>query len=453
MAVSRRVAGGDGGCSEFFTAVAAQYGEVARFKAGPQVNYLISHPDPIARVYQQDTERYYKGEFYQLLQSAMGNGLLLSNGELWQRQRQLMRGCFLKHHVATWLDIVTATTATMLKDWETRARQGVALDVATEMAHLIQRIMVKILFGRALEHRISVQWTDAVTTIGGHLLQLILRKPVLGGVLNRLPLPSNRRYRDAVQVVNATLAQLIAEQKRHGDPDDDAIIGVLQRARDDVTPGGMSDQQLRDELVTLFLAGHDTTARALSWAFYFLSQHPEVAQQIHDEATQVLVDGTVTAADQVGRLHYTEQAVNEALRLLPPVYMVSRTPKEDDHFGPYRIAKESLVVISPYVMHRHPAYWESPERFDPTRFCPARAQGRPHYTFFPFGGGKRICLGTHLAMLEMTVIVAMVLNRFQLALVPGQRVVVQPLLTLRPRHGVKIALTPRSPARRPEAGW
>jgi cytochrome P450 len=214
---------------------------------------------------------------------------------------------------------------------------------------------------------------------------------------------------------------------------------MLLTATDEETGEGMSDQQLRDEVMTIFLAGHDTTAIALSWTWYLLSMHPDVARRLRAEVNTAVGDRPPTVAD-LPKLRYAEMVIQEAMRLYPPAWVMTRMPAADDAVGGYRIPARSVVFLSQYVTHRHPDFWEDPESFDPERFAPEAAAGRPRYAYFPFGGGPRQCIGNNFAMMEAQLILAMVVQAYRLDLVPGHPIAMQPLITLRPRHGILVRL-------------
>ncbi|HCK80988.1 MAG TPA: hypothetical protein DIC59_05925 [Candidatus Competibacteraceae bacterium] len=250
--------------------------------------------------------------------------------------------------------------------------------------------------------------------------------------------PATAARRSAQPPPHHTVSSLVDRAARQSATEDPgAVLNVLRSARDPQTGRGMRSDELRDELINLFLAGHETTAQALAWTFYFLATHPDCAGRARAESVQNL-SGAAGTAEQYGRLVYLRRAIDESLRLMPPIFMVSRTPVADEPLGGFVMPEGSLVVISPYVMHRHPMYWDAPDRFDPDRFAPERAMARPRYAYFPFGGGPRLCLGAHLALSEMVVVVARVLQKFHLALAPDGRVVPEAALILRPKHGIRV---------------
>jgi cytochrome P450 len=256
-----------------------------------------------------------------------------------------------------------------------------------------------------------------------------------------VPTPANLRFKRAMKTIDDVVYRLIRERRAAENKGDD-LLGMLMESTDDGT--AMDDQQLRDEVITMVLAGHETTANLLSWTFRLLSQHPDVARRAREEALRVLGDREPALSD-VKSLEYTRRVLDEALRLYPPAWMFERQAIEDDVLGGYPIAKGSIVGFCPYVMHRHPAHWENPEGFDPDRFSPERSQKRPRYAYLPFGGGPRTCIGNHFAMMEAQIILAMVLREHRIELDPSHPVVLDPVITLRPKHGIHVRRRPASP--------
>jgi cytochrome P450 len=424
----------------FFCSTANKYGDLAAFKAGRQPCYLVSNPDSIQHIYQHDVKRYYKGEYYQLLASLLGQGLIISNDDLWSRQRRLLQPLFGKPTVPQWLPLIAAQTHAMLGDWQPAIKAQQAINISSEMAALIQRIIVGILFGHSIDNPLTDRVTRSMTEVGAQLLRYVLRQSIFGGVLNQLPLPDNLRYRRTVATVQGTVDLLIRQYHENPQANSNTVLNAFRSSASGQGASAMDEQQLRDELITLFLAGHDTTAQTLSWTLYFLAQHPELAHRVRQEALRVdLADGDATV-EQIDRLEFTERVIAETLRLLPPAHVVSRTPRAAETLGFYSIKAHSLVIISLYAMHHHPRYWERVEQFDPDRFLALSAEARPRYAYFPFGGGPRVCLGRHLAMLEMKYIVGAICQRYRLALAPDQRVRVKVTLGLEPSKDIKMYL-------------
>ncbi|MBL8252771.1 MAG: cytochrome P450, partial [Candidatus Competibacter sp.] len=303
-----------------------------------------------------------------------------------------------------------------------------------------QEINAKILFGRTLPYRAHPALLDAVNNVNDSLLRQVKRAMVLGGLPNRLPLPDARRFRRAVVLLHRTVDNLIGHAHVQEKSEDTLYASLIAAvAHRDRSPG---DFHLRDQLITLFLAGHETTAVALAWTFYYLTEYPEWSDRLYNEIVEVLGDRAPTMAD-LDRLILTRRVVDESLRLRPPIYGIGRRARVEDEVGGYRIPAESPVIVSPYVMHHHPAYWNCPDRFDPDRFIPERATARPPSTYFPFGGGPHVCIGRHLATMELLAIVMLVVRAFRLTAPPARRVGLQPRITLRPQPGIPVRLARR----------
>ncbi len=253
--------------------------------------------------------------------------------------------------------------------------------------------------------------------------------------MTRLPLPANRRFDKALQTIDEVVHRIIRERRRSGQEGGDDLLSMLMEARDEETGETMSDRQIRDEVTTIYLAGHETTAVTLAWAWYLLSKSPDVARQVREEVSLVLGDRTPGIED-LPNLTYTRMVLDETLRLYPAAWMISRTAVEEDEIGGYRIPAGHTLFLSPYFTHRRTDLWPNPEGFDPERFAPENGNGRPRFAYYPFGGGPRLCIGNNFALMEATLIVAMVMQRYRLDLMPGQTVKAHPKGTLRPRPGV-----------------
>jgi cytochrome P450 len=254
-----------------------------------------------------------------------------------------------------------------------------------------------------------------------------------------LPLPSTRRFLSTREAVDALVYRLIAERRRSGEDRGD-LLSQLLGARDEETGESMSDEQLHDELISMIFAGHETVSLGLTWTWYLLATAPPAVRRLQREVAEVLEGRTPTVED-VPDLRYTTMVIEEALRLYPPIWLVPRAPIADDEVGGYRIQAGTMIFLCPYVTHRHPDFWDEPEGFDPERFTEERSAGRPRYAWFPFGGGPRQCIGAPFALLEMQLVVAMIAQRYRLTLVPGHPIALEPMVTLRPRHGMLMTLS------------
>lgn len=427
---------------KFWTDLASRHGTVTTFRSGTETCHLVSDPTLVGDFFQHDIQSYYKGKHTQHLASVLGEGLALLNGPPWKQRRQLLQSAFDRPAVARWLDIVIAACASYVPVWDEAAAHGRPVEMMADMLCLTQTIIVRILFGRSVQHEVTTSILGAVDTLNSNMLRHLLREMVLGGWLNRWPLPSTRRFHAALATLHATIDELIARQGE-GEQDEDALITFLSNARDEQTGTRLAAAQIRNELINLFLAGQETTAVALAWIIHHLTTQPDWMERIAAEADRVLGDQAPRIGD-LSRLVITHRVINESLRLTPPIYGIGRRTSIDVELGGWRIPAESVVIVSPYVLHRHPAYWEAPTCFDPDRFSLGhRMSPRPRYTYFPFGGGPRRCPGRHLAMMEMLAIIAQLARRYRLHGVSGSRVVPKSGITLRPHPEVLVRLSRR----------
>lgn len=408
-----------------------RYGDVVRYRLGPWPVFLIAHPEGIKYVLQDHHTNYVKSQDYLLLKQLLGEGLVTSEGQLWLRQRRLIQPIFHRQRIADFGALMSKATLEMLDGWEAMAAEGRTFDVADEMSRLTLRIV-----GRAL---LSVDLSSEADAIGRALRTANERFGHfdLGMLLPWLPTRRNRIAHEASSTLRALVDEVIAARRRENRDCGD-LLSMLLAARDE---GGqpMNDRQVRDEVLTLILAGHETTAMALSWTWYLLSQHPAVERKVERELRDVLSDRPPKATD-LPNLHYTGMVIDESMRLYPPVWAVGRSPIEDDEICGYHVPKRSMIVLSQYVTHRHPAFWEDPDRFEPDRFSAENSQRRPRYAYFPFAGGPRQCVGNLFALTEANLVLATIAQRYRLRLVEGHPVELQPLVTLRPRYGIRVTL-------------
>lgn len=426
---------------QFLLGAARQYGDVVYLRLGFQRVYLISHPDHVKHVLQDNYRNYRKPTRVDKVKALFGEGVTVSEGDLWRRQRCLLEPAFHPQRIAALATVMTDETAAMLKRWCVFAERGQPLDIAAEMMRLTQGIAVKTLFSTDLgEEAEAIR--DALTIALEHINRRAWAFIDLPGWL---PTPRNRRFWRALRTLDKVVYRMI-DERRHSEKDTGDLLSLLLQARDEETGEGMSDAEVRDQVMTLFIAGHEPTANALAWTWYLLSKHPGVERQLHAELMTVLGERIPTSQD-LPHLAYTRMVIEEAMRLYPPTWLTARTPMEDDEIGGHHIPVNSVLLLSPYVTHRHPTFWENPEGFDPERFTPERSAGRPRYAYFPFGGGPRMCMGKGFALMEAQLIVAMVAETYRLHLVPGHPVEPQSSIALRPRHGVLMTLQKQSTGR------
>ncbi|GAB5547353.1 MAG: cytochrome P450 [Sandaracinaceae bacterium] len=419
----------------FLTEAFMAHGDVVRFHFLGMPATLLAHPDHVEQVLQKNHRLYTKQtRGYGRLREFLGNGLVTSEGEFWLKQRRIAQPAFHKKRVDGFAGAMVRAADEMVTRLERVADGGEAIDVAHEMMEITLRI--------AGETLLSTDPSDRAQAVG-KALDVVLHEanrrinaPMV--IPESVPTRRNRQYRAASKALDDIVLGII-EQRRRGTERRDDLLQMLLEAEDEETGERMDDRQLRDEVMTMFLAGHETTANMLTWTLYLLSLAPEHARRARDEAFEVLGDRPATAAD-CKALQYTKQVLQESMRLRPPVWVVGRSPSEDDVVGGYRIPKGSLVFLSQWITHRHPSFWEDPEGFDPERFAPARVKAMHRSQYFPFSAGPRMCIGAGFAMMEGQLLLATMLRRLRFDLAPGHPVEMEPLITLRPKHGMKMTV-------------
>jgi cytochrome P450 len=419
--------------------LAAEYGDAVRFRAVLHYfGYFFFHPDHNKHVLQDNNKNYTKlpHPSLLLLTPVVGNGLLTSDGDFWRRQRRLAQPAFHRQRIAGFATTMTDATKAMLAKWQ----DGQAFNLAEAMMHLTLEIAGKTLFSKDLTREADTVG-EAFTAVNEEIASLS-GKPFSYERLRFIPWwHSSKVIRQNTAVLSEVVNNIITERRQSGQQKDD-LLGMLMEARDEETGEGMTDRQLRDEVMTIMLAGHETTAVALSWVFYLLSQHPAVREKLERELVDVLGGGharrTPTVAD-IPDLRYTTMVIEETMRLYPPAYAIARFGHEPDVIGGYDVPANAILTLSPYMTHRHPAFWPEPLKFDPERFTPERVAERPRYAYLPFGGGPRQCIGNNFAMTEAILLLATIAQQFRLELQPGYRVEVEPLITLRPKGGLPMS--------------
>jgi cytochrome P450 len=417
-------------------------GDVVRLSVGPPGLrfdlYCVFHPDGVRTVLAGSREVYSKGNRgFQQIAEAFGRGLLTSEGALWQRQRRLIQPLFTRNQVASYAEVVTAEVAAVAGRWERVARDGRNVDANAEMVGLALRVVGRAIFGD------DVAKASAVLDSSFPLLnRRVLRRTMSPLVVPASwPTPDNRRAARAQRALYAVVDDLIAQRERDGAVGDD-LVSRLLRARDSDSGGAMDLQQVRDEALIFLLAGHETTSTVLTFTLHLLGRHPSEQRLVHDEIDAVLGGRPPTAAD-VAALERTTMAIKEAMRLYPPAYAVSRLAEREQEVGGYTIPAGSYVLVSQFATHRHPRFWEDAETFDPGRFTAEREAERHRYAYFPFGGGPRACIGLHFAMLEATIAIALLLQRFAIHSEQDDVPLDTHGITLRPGRAVPIRLTAR----------
>jgi len=397
-------------------------------------SFLVNKQEYIEQVLLTNHANYRKSDFLRnLLGPLLGEGLLISEGEFWRRQRRIAAPAFHARRIGEFVATMQASTQAMLARWP---RPGEPFDVAAEMMALTLDIIARTMFSAEVSGEVAAirRLTDFVINLRPSLLDLF-------GFPQWLPRLQPREYRAAIAAFEPLVARFLAE-RRHEESARGDLLSMLLAARDPETGEGMSDRQLRDEILTIFLAGHETTANALTWTWYLLARHPQAEARLHDELDAVLGGRLPTFAD-LAELKWTRMLIEEAMRLYPPAHTIARTAIGEDRIGGVRVPPGASLTISIYALHRNPKLWGEPERFDPQRFAPDAVAARHRFAYLPFGGGPRICIGNGFAMAEAQVILATVAQRWRLRLAEGHPVVPIGLVTLRPKHGLCVTLEPR----------
>ncbi len=415
----------------FVTRCARELGDVVAWRLGRHRVYQINHPDLIEEVLVKNNRNFTKDFSLQLYRPVIGNGLLTSEGDFWLRQRRLIQPAFLRQRLAAYGEIMTAYARRMLDDWH----DGQTFDMHEQMMRLTLYIAAKTLFDADMGEEagdVGEALEEALRCIDTRLL---FHPPLW------IPTPGNRRLNRAVRRLDSHLFRMI-EQRRASGKDHGDFLSLLLNARDEDDGGRMTDRQLRDEAMTLFLAGHETTALALTWTWYLLAQNPEVVAKLHAELDAVLAGREPTVAD-LPRLRYAERVVTESMRLYPPAYGLAREAVADCEIGGYRVPAGTTLYFLQWVVQRDPRFFPDPDAFNPDRWTEEFTQRLPKYAYFPFGGGPRLCIGNSFAMMEAVLALATVAQRYRVELVPDQEVKLWPSITLRPKDGIRVVVRQR----------
>ena len=409
----------------------AALGDVTYLKIGPQTIYFVNHPDLVRDLLVVSADKFVKGRALQRAKVLLGNGLLTSEREFHLRQRRMIQPAFHRNRIAEYARSMVEIAELTSAAWS----DGEVRDIDKEMMHLTLRIVAKTLF--------NAEITDDADRIGAAMTTMVelfnfLLLP-FSEWLEKLPLPQSRRFKRARRDLDDVMYSIIEERRRSGEDRGD-LLSMLLSAQDEDDGGRMTDEQVRDEALTLFLAGHETTANALTWTWYLLSQNPEAEAKLHAELEAVL-DGRDPTIDDIPKLKYTEAVLAESMRLYPPAWAIGRNVVEEHEFGGYTVEPGSLVLVSPYVLQRDPRFWDRPADFVPERWesvsvKEAGAQG----IYFPFGGGVRRCIGESFAWTEGVLLIATVARKWRFRLEPEQKIGLSPQITLRPKFGMRMAI-------------
>ena len=418
---------------DFFTKLARTYGDVTSYRMAGEQLFLINEPKLIREVLVTHNRNFTKSRGLERSKRLLGQGLLTSEGAFHLRQRRLMQPAFHRDRVAGYGDLMVGYADRMQRSWT----DGATLDVARDMNRLTLSIVGRTLFDVDVEQQAATVG-EALTAVMESFWMTMLP---FGEVLERLPVPKLRRARMARARLDAIIYRMIADRRSSGSDRGD-LLSMLLAAQDEDDGAGMTDEQVRDEAMTIFLAGHETTANALTWTWFLLSGAPDVEARLHAEVSNVL-QGRLPSTADLPSLPFVERVVTESMRLYPPAWIIGRRAIDEYRLNEYVVPPRSILVMSPYIMQRDPRFYADPDRFDPDRWTPEFRASLPRFAYFPFGGGPRQCIGESFAWMELILIVATIAQQCQLRLVPGHPVVPQPLITLRAKHGMRMMVDRR----------
>ncbi len=421
----------------FLLEASRRHGDVVHFKLGPQQVYFVRHPDAIRDILVTNQSKFKKSRMLERAKVLLGEGLLTSEGEFHKRQRRLAQPAFHRDRLANYARMMVECGESARGRWSPEE----TYDVAREMNRLTLAIVARTLFSANVDSEAD-EIGAALTEVLG-LFETVLMP--FSEWMEKLPLPSVKRFERARARLDRTIYGIIEDRRKSRIEDNGDLLSMLLLAQDEDDHGRMTDKQVRDEALTLFLAGHETTANALAWTWYLLSQNPEAEAKFHAEIDEL--NGRAPAFEDLPQLRYTEMVFSESLRLYPPAWAIGRRALEDYPIGDYVIPSQSIVLLSPFVTHRDPRWFAESDRFDPDRWLPEAAAARPKFSFFPFGGGARVCIGERFAWMEGVLLLAAIGQRWRWKLAPDQRVETKALITLRPKSGIAMIAESRPGSR------
>ena len=415
----------------FLSRCAREYGDIVQLRFMGQTFYLLSHPDLIEYVLVENNRNFTKARILRRNGRLLGEGLLTSQGEFWRRQRRLAQPAFHRKRIAANAEVMATFAERSLDGW----RDGQTIDIHEEMMRLTLEIVAKCLFGAD----VGAEAEDVGRAMKVALKDFSSQRRLIR-IPKSIPTPHNLRFERAARRLDK-IVHTIIEERRRSEEDRGDLLSMLMLAEDE-SGERMTDKQLRDEVMTLFLAGHETTANALAWTFWLLSLNAAAEAELAEELERVLGGRPPTAAD-LSRLSFVECVIKESMRLYPPAWVMGREAVGECQVGGYRMPAGSTALMSQWVVHRDPRYHHDPQRFRPDRWTAGYEKGLPRFAYFPFGGGPRQCVGAGFAMTEARLVLAAVARRFRMELVPGQRVEPYPSITLRPGAGIRMTLAER----------
>ena len=402
----------------------ARHGDTYRVfvPARRSYTYVIHHPDDVKRVLVANHRNYTKGIGLDRVRILLGKGIMTSEGELWRRQRYMMQPLFHRRVITGFAELIAQANDRWIERWEGLARRGELINLTDEMSELTLEIVLRSVFGRDLD-RLSQQ-------LGGNPFEVVTRE-------QSRDLQFAYKFRSLTKLVAQLIAQRRATEEEHFD-----YVAMLMNARDKETGAPMGERELIDEIMTLVVAGHETTASGLNWTWYLLSQHPQVESRLHAEI-DAAAEVPAPSLAQMEELHYTRQVIDESLRLYPPGWVLSRRTIEADVLGGYPVPAGTNVLLPLYLLHRHPHFWKDPEAFEPERFAPEHEAERPRFAYMPFAAGPRHCIGESFALYEMLVHLYKVARRYRLRYVPDKPLELEAQINLRTRYPLHMRLEAR----------
>ena len=417
------------------------YGDIAHFKFGSQNVYLLNNPDYIEDVLVTNYKKFIKSRGLQVSKRLLGNGLVTSEGEYHDLQRHLIQPTFYPKRIKSYSDMMIKQANDMCNSWH----DGAILDIHKEMTKLTLAIICKTVLGYDIDPEHD-EVGDALLTCMKYFNRLLMP---FGELIEKIPLlPINKGFQKAKKDLDSIVYRMIKEHRKildKGDDKeshDDLLLTLLQAQDEEAGIGRMTDEQLRDEVMTIFLAGHETTANALTWTYYLLSENPLIETRLQEELYSIFGNSrTPITVDDVPKLQYTEKLLTESMRLFPPAWALGRQAIDDYKVGGYSVPKGSIILMSQYVMHRDPRYFPEPDRFYPDRWTEEFRKQLPRFSYFPFGGGIRGCIGEPFAWLEGILLIATICRQWKLKHVPSHKVELKPLITLRPKYGMQMKIT------------
>ena len=421
--------------------ISQNYGDISYFKFGKLNVYFLNHPNYIEDVLVANHKNFIKSRGLQISKRLLGSGLLTSEGEYHDKQRQLIQPTFYQNRIKSYAEIMVKKTLNLCHNW----KEGTELDIQKEMTHLTLEIICKAVLGYDIKPE-DDQIGDSLLTCMNYFNRLLMP---FGELIEKIPiLPINKGFKTAKENLDNIVFKMINEHRikleKNENKENDLLFTLLKSQYDTVEGVQMSDQQLRDEVMTIFLAGYETTANALTWTFYLLSEHPAIDARLEKEIYSVIDNKLNVSFDDIQKLGYTTKVLTESMRLYPPAWALGRQAINDCKIGKYIIPSGSIILMSQYVMHRNPLYFPDPDAFFPDRWTDEFKKNLPRFSYFPFGGGIRSCVGEPFAWMETILIIAIINRLWKMNSLSSNKVILKPLATLRPKYGMRLKITRRS---------